>query len=671
MNFRNIKLFCGLLATSLCLVGAPLHAQSLTPIDPTNPANSFSDYMGQVYKKPAVIWANLDNHVETLVEQSVQSTLQKQVNIPNGLAGLSANGYVTAPSIGPVYGNIMLNNDPTGANLQWPSIRCSGNGAYGAAGAYGVACFNVLSNPTDETYALQVRVKNETPGGASFPKDVVAGFFGIDNTPYSIGSWALNPLINDNPDGGGFGAGVVEVDANNINCDNPDPDGEYHTGLSVLYIRKTRTDGSACPDHRGMMITGVAGHTGNTAILIANKPMANGANQFEDGIDILGSTVIGSAEWRSETVAKNIMLWKGTHTRAIDARSANIAYAFASLPKGPGGRIIFGECPDNSAASCTSGGIIGDWYTGVQLAGPMSEFYGANALHQFGMGWTVANANGTVASTPDVISGLLPSAGGTYNLGFSDGSVYVNAFSLTSQKALFNVPLALRNGALISDWYDGVQLSGSMSEFYGTDALHQLGLGWTTSDAKGTVASTPDVISGLLPSSDGAYNLGFADGTTYIDAFSLSASKALFNVPVVLHNGARVNDWYTGVQLSGAMSEFAGADALHQFGLGWIVSDPSGGVAPSADAISGILPTTGSYNLGFGDGKAYTGAFSVKPEGIYAGVPVMTVSYSKAQILGLSSPQEGEVINDSDDHTLVVYESGKWYPIQMGTALSN
>ena len=42
---------------------------------------------------------------------------------------------------------------------------------------------------------------------------------------------------------------------------------------------------------------------------------------------------------------------------------------------------------------------------------------------------------------------------------------------------------------------------------------------------------------------------------------------------------------------------------------------------------------------------------------------------TKTQILGISSPVEGTIVNDSDDHVPVVYENGHWYPMTLGPAL--
>lgn len=44
---------------------------------------------------------------------------------------------------------------------------------------------------------------------------------------------------------------------------------------------------------------------------------------------------------------------------------------------------------------------------------------------------------------------------------------------------------------------------------------------------------------------------------------------------------------------------------------------------------------------------------------------------SKSTILGLTSPKEGMVLLDTTDHQLVVYLNGSWYPISIGSALSN
>lgn len=44
-------------------------------------------------------------------------------------------------------------------------------------------------------------------------------------------------------------------------------------------------------------------------------------------------------------------------------------------------------------------------------------------------------------------------------------------------------------------------------------------------------------------------------------------------------------------------------------------------------------------------------------------------SMTKATILAISSPAEGSVVNDSDDHVPVVYENGHWYPVSLGPAL--
>lgn len=47
------------------------------------------------------------------------------------------------------------------------------------------------------------------------------------------------------------------------------------------------------------------------------------------------------------------------------------------------------------------------------------------------------------------------------------------------------------------------------------------------------------------------------------------------------------------------------------------------------------------------------------------------VGISKSTILGMTTVKEGMILLDSTDHQLVVYLNGKWYPLSVGTALSN
>lgn len=54
---------------------------------------------------------------------------------------------------------------------------------------------------------------------------------------------------------------------------------------------------------------------------------------------------------------------------------------------------------------------------------------------------------------------------------------------------------------------------------------------------------------------------------------------------------------------------------------------------------------------------------------IIAGGVIQLSNKSKSDILDISSPVEGQILNDSTDHVPVVYENGHWYPIQLGSAL--
>lgn len=72
-----------------------------------------------------------------------------------------------------------------------------------------------------------------------------------------------------------------------------------------------------------------------------------------------------------------------------------------------------------------------------------------------------------------------------------------------------------------------------------------------------------------------------------------------------------------------------------------------------------VCPDTGSCALGNA-----SGALNL------IGMPILP-SKAKAAILALSSPVEGEIVNDNTDNVPVIYENGSWYPITLGTALSN
>ncbi|MBS1079042.1 hypothetical protein JK217_15250 [Gluconobacter kondonii] len=44
-------------------------------------------------------------------------------------------------------------------------------------------------------------------------------------------------------------------------------------------------------------------------------------------------------------------------------------------------------------------------------------------------------------------------------------------------------------------------------------------------------------------------------------------------------------------------------------------------------------------------------------------------NYRKTEILSISNPSEGQIVNDITDHVPVIYENGAWYPLIIGTAL--
>ncbi|MBS1075287.1 hypothetical protein JK176_10360, partial [Gluconobacter sp. Dm-73] len=77
----------------------------------------------------------------------------------------------------------------------------------------------------------------------------------------------------------------------------------------------------------------------------------------------------------------------------------------------------------------------------------------------------------------------------------------------------------------------------------------------------------------------------------------------------------------------------------------------------------------GHFTFAFASKNVYQAALDLTLDSAKFTVPVQISSYSKEVILNFTAPAEGMFINDSDDHVPVIYENGKWYPVQLGAAL--
>ncbi|MFT9366174.1 MAG: hypothetical protein ABF572_11575, partial [Gluconobacter sp.] len=77
----------------------------------------------------------------------------------------------------------------------------------------------------------------------------------------------------------------------------------------------------------------------------------------------------------------------------------------------------------------------------------------------------------------------------------------------------------------------------------------------------------------------------------------------------------------------------------------------------------------GHFTFAFASKNVYQAALDLTLDSAKFTVPVELIGFPKATILGLTGSEEGMIINDSDDHVPVIYENGKWYPIQLGVAL--
>ena len=105
--------------------------------------------------------------------------------------------------------------------------------------------------------------------------------------------------------------------------------------------------------------------------------------------------------------------------------------------------------------------------------------------------------------------------------------------------------------------------------------------------------------------------------------------------------------------------------------------------------LSGETTATASREFGYVDGQGTVvqvggvPRLTISDDGdvttygsIHAGYAVYLKSLSKAQVLAISNPSEGEKVYDYDDHVEVTYRCPTtttcgWFPTQYGTALSN
>lgn len=86
----------------------------------------------------------------------------------------------------------------------------------------------------------------------------------------------------------------------------------------------------------------------------------------------------------------------------------------------------------------------------------------------------------------------------------------------------------------------------------------------------------------------------------------------------------------------------------------------------SGNAYDARIRSTGGASGNSGGGAMVLSAATIDFDGV-----TQLKDMSRAQVLAIASPVEGMIVNDSDDHTPAVYENGSWYPLTLGTALSN
>ncbi|KXV22468.1 hypothetical protein [Gluconobacter japonicus] len=291
--------------------------------------------------------------------------------------------------------------------------------------------------------------KNISPGtslnGAGYngkgSLDPVGLYVGITNNAHTTEGWAGNFLVNDRQDGGGTGSGVIEVDQNNFNCDNPDPGGVYYVGSRNP--KKTRSDGSNCPGHSGLGITGLTGYTSGTALSISGVPHQT-TPMWATGITMIGGYVIGSSELWTETLAHTMWTMRGSHMFALEAHNAHFGYAFANLPKDPvSGRIAW-ACADKSTICDNSvNPIIAPTLDGsLTFSGKTVVSRGTDSYHAGGLGIDFKSPSGNTVKSGNDWSWLTWASGG-YSFYITDTKTLYKPMRITSDRVVLGSGLVL------------------------------------------------------------------------------------------------------------------------------------------------------------------------------------------------------------------------------------
>ncbi|MBF0888053.1 hypothetical protein [Gluconobacter cadivus] len=172
-----------------------------------------------------------------------------------------------------------------------------------------------------------------------------------------------------------------------------------------------------------------------------------------------------------------------------------------------------------------------------------------------------------------------------------------------------------------------------------------------------------DVEDGLLISDQGG--LKFPD-SVYDN--SQSANQSVATVKGMADpNGNRGLFWTTR-----QFEEYGDGYHIDTYGAGFNGYNADGTPKIDPTDINAMIRATyfgGHFGFYFFARNIMTQALDISRDRANFNVPVQLPSYPKAAILGDATPVDGMVINDIDDHVPVIYENGKWYPIQLGAAL--
>lgn len=225
------------------------------------------------------------------------------------------------------------------------------------------------------------------------------------------------------------------------------------------------------------------------------------------------------------------------------------------------------------------------------------------------------------------------------------------------------------------------------------------GIYWTTTPTA-TIATNP-TFTASISAGGGDGNMFFDSGNSFyfnedkaiVTDFEIGSQTSAKDIVIDEHTSGAIDDYderlyFSGGSGEGSITAIAPSHITNQTS-DLIVTNASTSTSDTTDVDVGSTSTAQGSNINFhtsGSSNSYDSQISASSGtsgAVGEGNIAITASrisingvlniqrLTKAQVLSISSPVEGTIVNDSTDHVPVIYENGAWYPMTLGTALSN